>query len=104
MQAIPTSTPYLDMAVTHLNAPVGAVVQREDLVRSLQSGSLDDVRTPAVQGVLAYLFVELSPEAITRCSMEAGALLERVHRLYEQILAEHMPPVPAWEQFAASWR
>ena len=104
MQAAPTSTPYLDLAVTHLNAPVGAVVQRDDLVRSLQSGSLDNLPTPAAHGVLAYLFVELSPEVITRCSMEAGAALESVHRLYEQTLAEHLPPVPAWEQFAASWR
>jgi hypothetical protein len=87
----------LQLAVTHLNVPVGPLVSEDDLSRALQAGSvagLDD----KVAAVLSYLFVEIEPELIARCVREAGSDLRRANELYQESLQAHLPRVPRWEQ------
>ena len=87
----------LQLAVTHLNVPVGPLVTEDDLSRALQAGSVagfDD----KVAAVLSYLFVELDPALIARCVREAGSDLRRANELYKESLGAHLPRVPEWEQ------
>lgn len=91
------SAPGLQLAVTHLNVPVGPVVTEHDLARALQAGSvagLDD----KVAAVLSYLFIELDPALIARCAREAGSDLRHANELYKESLQAHLPRVPRWEQ------
>jgi hypothetical protein len=87
----------LQLAVTHLNVPVGPVVTEDDLTRALQAGSVagfDD----KVAAVLSYLFVEIEPALIARCAREAGSDLRRANELYKESLQAHLPRVPRWEK------
>ncbi len=91
------SAPGLQLAVTHLNVPVGPVVTEDDLARALSAGSIagfDD----KVAAVLSYLFVEIDPALIARCVTEAGSDLRRANALYEESLRAHVPRVPQWER------
>jgi hypothetical protein len=90
----------LELAVTHLNAPVGAVVTVEHLAQALRSGSVAGL-DERVAAVIAYLFVELNPGLIARCAYEAGSDLRRANELYKESLADHLPRVPDWESSIA---
>jgi hypothetical protein len=87
----------LQLAVTHLNVPVGPVLTTEHLARALRSGSLAgfDQRSAAI---LSHLFIELDPGLIARCAHEAGADLRRANDLYKESLQAHLPRVPRWEK------
>jgi hypothetical protein len=87
----------LQLAVTHLNVPVGPVLTTEDLARALRSGSVVgfDKRAAAI---LSHLFVELDPGLIARCAYEAGADLRRANELYKESLQANLPRVPQWER------
>lgn len=90
----------LQLAVTHLNAPVGSVVTVEHLAQALRAGSvagLDERRA----AIVSYLFVELDPALIARCAYEAGSHLRRANELYKESLADHLPRVPQWENAVA---
>ena len=80
----------LQLAVTHLNVPVGPVLTTEDLARALRSGSVAgfDKRAAAI---LSHLFVELDPGLIARCAYEAGSDLRRANELYKETLLAHLP-------------
>lgn len=86
----------LQLAVTHLNVPVGPVLTTEDLARALRSGSVAgfDKRAAAI---LSHLFVEVEPSLIARCAHEAGSDLRRANELYKESLQAHLPRVPQWE-------
>ncbi|MGH8236814.1 MAG: hypothetical protein ACREXP_07295 [Steroidobacteraceae bacterium] len=87
----------LQLAVTHLNVPVGPLVTEGDLARALQAGSVagfDD----KVAAVLSYLFVEIEPALIARCARESGSDLRRANEPYKESLQAHLPRVPRWEK------
>lgn len=86
----------LELAVTHLNAPVGPVVTVEHLTQALRSGSVAGL-DKTVAAVISYLFVELEPGLIARCAYEAGSDLRRANELYKGSLADHLPRVADWE-------
>lgn len=90
----------LELAVTHLNAPVGPVVTVEHLAQALRAGSVAglDKRTAAI---VSHLFVELDPGLIARCAYEAGSDLRRANELYKESLTDHLPRVPDWENAIA---
>jgi len=87
----------LQLAVTHLNVPVGPVVTEQDLVRALQAGSVAGLEAK-VAAVLSYLFIEIDPALIARCAREAGSDLRQANELYKESLQAHLPRVPRWEQ------
>ncbi len=87
----------LQLAVTHLNVPVGPVVTEDDLALALRAGSVAGL-ADKVAAVLSYLFVELDPALIARCAREAGSDIRRANQLYEESLQAHLPRVPRWEQ------
>lgn len=94
------NTHGLELAVTHLNAPVGPVVTVDHLAQALRAGSVAglDARTAAI---VSHLFVELDPGLIARCAYEAGSDLRRASELYKESLACHLPRVPNWENAIA---
>jgi hypothetical protein len=92
--------PGLMLAVTHLNASVGAIVTVEHLVKALRAGTVEglDARTAAV---LSYLFLELEPALVARCVREAGSDLRRANELYKETLAGKLQRNPRWEEAIA---
>ena len=93
----PTSS-SLGLAVTHLNAPVGAVLTIAQLTDALRAGSINVVSdSPTAAAIISYLFVELNPRLISLCAREAGADLHHVNMLYKEALAHSLPRVPEWE-------
>jgi hypothetical protein len=92
--------PGLRVAVTHLNAPVGAIVTVEHLVQALRAGSVQGLDARAA-AVLSYLFLELEPALIARCVREAGSDLRRANDLYNETLADKLPRNPRWEEAIA---
>lgn len=88
---------HLDLAVTHLNASLGPVLNAEQLAVALRSGSCKDATTSTAAAAISSLFVELSPTTILQCAVDAGADLHKVNALYLESLAGFMPPSPAWE-------
>lgn len=87
----------LQLAVTHLNVPVGPLVTEDDLARALQAGSVAGF-DEKIAAVLSYLFVELDPALIARCAREAGSDLRRANELYKESLEAHLPRIPQWEK------
>lgn len=88
----------LQMAATHLNASIGAVVEPEHIVSALQAGSLDALsHAPRAEAMVAYLFIELEPRLVCHCVQEAGATLAHAQSLYESTLQHDIPRSPAWE-------
>lgn len=89
----------LTVAVTHLNASVGPVLTTGQLAAALRAGSVHELEaeSPTAAALVSSLFVELAPPLIMGCAMEAGAELAQVQRLYEESLADGMPPVPRWQ-------
>ncbi len=96
----------LDLAVGHLNTPVGPLVKPEHLALALREGSVSHVqagsRTEAVRGLLLTLFVETAPALILGCAREAGADLCSVDRLYQEAISDHLPRVKDWERLVAA--
>ena len=88
------------LAVTHLNAPVGAIVSVEHLVQALRAGTVEGLDARAA-AVLSSLFVELEPALIARCVRETGSDLRRANELYKETLADKLPRNPHWEEAIA---
>jgi hypothetical protein len=98
-QTIAEKVGSLDLAVTHLNAPVGACLTVAQLANVLRAGSADVIAdSPAATALVRFLFVELDPRLIALCAYEAGSDIAHTHRLYQENLNHTMPRVPAWEQ------
>ncbi len=95
----PASTSALDLAVTHLNAPVGHVLTRSDLSQALRIGSLSPVHHHQVAAALiTYMFVEIDPQLIIRCVNELRSGVAQANGLYEETLRARAPRVLAWEK------
>ena len=91
-------TPGLDLAATHLNASVGPIVTAAHIAEALRAGSLAPLAdAPDVEAMVSYLFIELKPQLIARCAIEAGVTLIQAHALYLDTLAKRVPRVPRWE-------
>ena len=99
-----TSKKALDLAVTHLNAPVGPIVSRGNLQDALRAGNLSVVRDPQAVAILSYLFVELEPPLIVRCANEAAAdqkkpmAIKKANELYEDTVRRRVPRSIEWER------
>lgn len=90
----------LQIAVTHLNAPVGEILTVEQLAQALRTGTVAGLE-PKPAALVSYLFVELEGHLIASCAAEAGASLRTVNQLYEESLRGHIPRAPAWEEAIA---
>ncbi len=88
----------LDLAIAHLNAPTGPVLTREELCAALRSGSLAILQRPIAAALVSYLFVELPPELISRCAIEAGSDVRHANELYRETLHVHVPRSIQWER------
>lgn len=89
----------LGLAVTHLNAPVGACLTEAQLADALRAGTVAPLAdNPTAAALLRYLFVELDPRLIVLCAYEAGTDVAHANMLYQENLRHTMPRVPAWEQ------
>jgi hypothetical protein len=89
----------LGLAVTHLNAPVGACLTEAQLAEALRFGTVAPLTaSPTAAALLRYLFVELDPRLIVLCAYEAGTDVAHANLLYQENLRHAMPRVPAWEQ------
>ncbi len=88
------------MIAFHLSVPYGpGIVSEKDVYEVLMQGSLGEIASPA-KDVLAYLFHENSPASILEAAYECGASVEKVRKLYEEILGMSLPPSPEWEREA----
>lgn len=94
-----STTPYIEMIATHLNAPYGHIVASADVAAALRSGDLSSVPgDDLVKELLASMFIELEPEFIGRACYEAGARLEEAQALYQQARMQFgVPKVARWE-------
>jgi hypothetical protein len=93
----PTSN--LEMAIAHLNAPVGPVLTVDHLAKILRAGTTAAlVDEPAAAAVASYLFVEIDPRLISLCATEAKADMGHVNMFYQETLRQSVPAVPAWEK------
>lgn len=89
----------LAVAVGHLNAPVGKVLTEGQLADALRAGSVQGLASsPVAAALVSSLFAELSPSLILACAVEARADMAQVQRLYEESLADGMPPVERWQE------
>lgn len=95
--SLTNSTYHLQLAISHLNAPVGQQLSSEQLREALRVGSSVNL-APLQSALLRYLFVELEPRLIVQCAFEAGSDVAHANRLYQENLAHAMPRVPAWEK------
>jgi len=98
---IRSSKSGLDLAVTHMNAPVGPILTSEDLQSALRAGRLTAIQSPAAAALATYLFVELEPPLIVRCIREAGSDLHRANEMYEDTLRAKAPRSLSWERSVA---
>ena len=88
----------LNLAVTHLNAPVGSVLTVAQLANALRAGSVGAINELSAAALVGYLFVELDPQLIVLCAYEAGTDAAHAHRMYQEGRLLHaMPQVPNWE-------
>ena len=86
----------LSMAVTHLNAPYGAIVCARDLVDSLSHGELRAASAKAT-AILSYLFIEVEPRLVMRCAIESGSSLPKANQLYSDTIKSGAPRSALWE-------
>lgn len=94
-----SSTPSLDMTVTHLNVPVGPVLTTTMLASVLCSGTASMLqKKQGPWSLVQTLFVEVEPQTILRSAVEAGASIERVQAFYLETLRNGMHANPAWEK------
>jgi hypothetical protein len=94
----PAEVSALDLAVTHLNAPVGRVLTPADLSEALKSGSVASIHRADAAALITYMFVELDPSLIIRCVNELRSGLIAANGLYEETLKANAPRSPAWEK------
>jgi len=85
---------------THLNAPYGAVLTESDVVDSLRRGRLS-AHSETANAVLGSLFVEVQPQLIARCALDANTTLVQANRLYLDTLTHAFPRCPQWEAAVA---
>jgi hypothetical protein len=89
---------WLDLAITHLNVPVGQVLTADQLALALREGSVAPLsKDPHAAALVSSLFAELSPQLILHAAAEARADLSHVEQLYRESLAASMPRVVRWE-------
>lgn len=86
----------ISMAVTHLNAPYGAIVCARDIIDSLSQGELRAASSKAA-AILSYLFVEVEPRLVMQCAMESGSSLPMANQLYSNTIKGGAPRSPLWE-------
>lgn len=91
------SASSLQVAVTHLNVPVGPVLTVDDLARALRAGSVANFEDK-LAALLIHMFVELEPALIARCATEAGSDLQHANELYKESVQANLPRVPRWEK------
>lgn len=84
------------MAVTHLNAPYGAIVCASDLIESLSHGELR-ANSAKAAAILSYLFVEVEPRLVMQCAMESGSSLSLANKLYSDTIKSGAPRSASWE-------
>lgn len=94
----PSPTAGLDLAVTHLNAPVGPILTKDELISALQVGAVAAIRSAQAASLVTYMFVELEPSLIVRCMREAKADLRHANDLYQDTLREQAPRSLEWER------
>ena len=86
----------ISMAVTHLNAPYGAIVSPGDLIESLSQGELR-AASPKAAAILSYLFVEVEPRLVMQCAMESGSSRPLANQLYSDTIKGGAPRSALWE-------
>lgn len=92
-------TNHLGLAVTHMNASVGATLSTSQLAAVLRTGSASAIHdSPTAAALVSYLFVELDPRLIVMCAYEAGTDAAQANKVYLESLLHHMPRVEAWEK------
>lgn len=90
------ATPAIEMIVSHLNAPYGAVVTAGDVVEALCVGKTALAQNPAAD-VLGWLFAECSPALIEKACAEIKVPLQQAVHAYASFVSVGAPKVPAWE-------
>lgn len=102
-----TTTKKLELAASHLNASVGALVSTEALARSLRDGTVHNVRagpgTARVHGLLHSVFAEVEPQLLLDCVREAGATWRSADLLYQESLRAGAYKARAWEELVKAW-
>lgn len=102
-----TTTKKLELAASHLNASVGALVSTEALAQSLRDGTVRNVRvgprTARVRGLLHSVFVEVEPQLLLDCVREAGATWRSADLLYQESLRAGAYKSRAWEELVRAW-
>lgn len=94
----------LEVAVAHLNAPYGKVVDVAQLRRAIRQGKVEGAsRSPGIEAVINSLFVEVSPALIFKCVRESGATLRQANALYQDTIRHSAPRAPDWEQSVAQF-
>lgn len=88
----------LAVAVGHLNASVGAVLNKDQLATALRAGSARTLEaSPLAAALVSSIFSELEPALILACALEADASVEQLDLLYQESLLDGMPPVTRWQ-------
>jgi len=87
----------IDLAITHLNAPVGNALSAAQLSDALSAGS---VRTlpPVPAALVLSIFAELEPQLILRCVREVSASVANANRLYMEWLSDTPLHITRWER------
>ena len=86
------------MIAFHLSVPYGlGTVSEQDVYEALKHGSLETIPSPA-KDILVSLFNENSPASILKAAYECGASVEKVQRLYEEIVGMPWHRSPEWEK------
>lgn len=89
---------WLNLAVTHLNVPVGNILTADQLALALRHGTAASLSNhPDAAAFISSLFTELSPQLILHAAAEAKADIQHVEQLYQESLAASMPRVASWE-------
>lgn len=91
----------LDLAVTHLNAPVGRVLTTAELAEALKAGRLSVIHRQESLALVSYLFVELDPQLILRCVQHLRSGLLKANELYADTLKSSAPRALHWERSVA---
>jgi hypothetical protein len=90
-------THALDMLVTHLNAPYGEVVTRDDVLGVLRVGEAALPHDRATASVLGSLFDECSPKLVERACDETQVPLHQAAAAYASLVRLGARRVPAWD-------
>ena len=89
----------LEVAVAHLNAPYGKVVDVSHLQDAIRQGKIENSGfSPGIESILNTLFVEVSPALIFKCVRESGATIHQANALYQDTVRRSAPRVKDWEQ------